>query len=870
MTEMATPFHETERRQEEMATHGAREAAGTPRGCTGRIGYLAKMFPRISETFILNEVLALRRHGVPLRIYSVLAPTRDARVHPEARDLMDEVYVLPEPSWSAMPDFLAALAGCLWRRPYAVGKRLWHFLCRPGNRTFKRLFHAVHLAQRMHLDRVAHLHAAWAHTPASIARIAARLNGIPWSMGAHAKDIHLSHLESVRKKLQSARYTLTCTRTNCELLDDIGKPTEELPAPSVELFYHGVDTDYFQVAHEQAGEPARPTSCPPMILSVGRLVPKKGFDLLIEAAALLRQRGSDFRIEIVGAGDLRRGLEKQIFEAGLEDRVTLRGLLTRNEVREAYARADCVVLASRIAGDGDRDGIPNTLVEAMGCGLPVVATQLPGIAELVVHGKTGLLVPPEDPTALADALERMLHDPALRHRMGHNGRHRVVHEFDADNWGRLVVERLRRSLGIEKVLYLSADRGVPVQGSKGASVHLRSVTKALHALGVDTCILTTRRGPEDGPKPSGSVLEIRTEGRLARAATRIDQWMRGNNVIERELLRLFDNFSLYRAGLAQGRAWHADLLYERYSLTAFAGGRIARRLGIPHIIEVNAPLAHEEKVFRQLRFKRFTNWAEGWILRRADRVVVVSQALSDHVRRLGVRPEKILVLPNGVDPELFHPGRDGVAKRRCLGLDGNFVVGFSGSLKSWHGLDYLLRAFAGLVVHVPKARLLLIGDGPGRETLHRLAENLGIADRTHFTGAIPHEEVGAYLASCDALTAPYGPMENFYFSPLKVVEYLATGRPVVVSAIGPLAQTLDTSKGAVLVPPGNVDALRDALTTLALDGRQREKLARAAVCYKPWMWHDVLRCVLEAGEALRREYWGWEEKGKSLYHVLTR
>ncbi len=625
-------------------------------GRTGHVGYVAKMFPRISETFILNEVLALRRHGIPLRLYSLMPPTRDARTHPEAQALLPEVTVLPQPGWPALWGFLGDLGFCLKGAPGATLRELLRFLCRPVRRRYRRLFRAVSLGARLRRDRVAHLHAAWAHTPASVARIAARLTGIPWSMAGHAKDIHLSRPSSLAKKLGSARFTLACTEAHRALLQEIGAPEEhDLPRPSILLNYHGVDLDYFSPAEDSPAEET-PT---PLIVSVGRLIPKKGFDLLIGAAAALRDRGVAFRMEIIGEGRLRQALRERIRFFGLQRSVTLRGMLVKNEVREAYRRAACVVLASRIAPNGDRDGIPNTLAEAMACGLPVVATRLPSIEELVQDGETGLLVPPENMRALADALETVLRDRGVRRRLGEQARRHVSEMFRAESWTARVAERLETSRGIEKVLYLSADRGVPVQGSKGASVHVRSVVKALGQLGVRSLVLTTRRGPEEGPAAAAPLVETGARGRWKTLAARLSGWVRGGPVLERELLRLFDNVFMYREARRQARAWHPDLVYERYSLTAVAGALVARRLSLPFFLEVNAPLADEETRFRGLRLARLTHGLERWVFRRADRVIVVSQPLAQHARALGVRPERIVVLPNAVDPELFHPARDG-------------------------------------------------------------------------------------------------------------------------------------------------------------------------------------------------------------------
>lgn len=826
-------------------------------GRDGRLGYLAKMFPRISETFILKEVLALREHGIGVQIYSLMPPTRDRRMHPEAARLLDEVEVLPEPGRPYFRQFIADYLGALRRRPRATLRETLRVLLRPRQRTFRRLSRAVALAARLRRDRISHLHAAWAHTPASVARISARLTGIPWAMAGHAKDIHLSRRSSLRKKLHAARYTLTCTAANVSLLTDIaGPPQGGTPPPEIALYYHGVNTERFSPAQDAGGGDA---GGPALIVSVGRLVPKKGFDFLLQAAAMLRQQGLDFRLEIIGEGELRAALESQARELGISDIVELRGMLVQDDVRAAYARASCMTLASRITARGDRDGIPNTLAEAMACGVPVVATSLASIQELITDEETGLLVPPQDAVALAEALRRLLTDADLRRRLGRAGRQAVVGRFDAATWEARTAARLKRSLAIEKVLYLSADRGVPVCGSKGASVHVRSVVHALRGLGVGVRIVTTRRGPAIGAGVAAPLIQTGIHGKRKERVEKLARRLRGGPPLERALLRLIDNFLVYPETLRQARAWHPDLIYERYALTAVAGSLIARRLKIPHILEVNAPLAAEENRYRDLRLGGLARAAERWILRRADRVVVVSEALARFARQQGVAAERILVLPNAIDPCLFHPKRDGHRVRESLQLGGDFLIGFSGTLKPWHGVAHLLRALAGTRTTAPRLKLLVIGDGPEREPLAGLARELGIADRVTFAGAVRHERVGEYVAACDVLTAPYGPLEDHWFSPLKVGEYLALGRPVIASAIGQVGETLGEAQGVVLVPPGDEQSLAAAITELAEDPARCEALARAAATATAWTWTALARRILSAAEEARQQIWKWDD-----------
>ena len=495
-------------------------------GAGGQIGYLAKMFPRISETFILREILALKRNGIPVRIYSLLPPIRDARAHPEAMALMPEVDYLPSPGWAARGEFLRALGAGFAARPWLTSWEILRVLAAPNRRRLRRLFRALILAERLRRDGVAHLHAAWAHTPASVAWIAARLTGIPWSMGGHAKDLYLSRASSLAKKVSAARFTTVCTRAGHEYLRSLVAAQKDLPRPEIQLHHHGVDTEYFTPA-PPAGVESSQAGAAPMILSAGRLVPKKGFDILLEAAGILRDRGLAFRLEIVGAGPLRDALKAQIRALALEDRVVLKGMLVMEEMREAYRRATCMVLASRVGADGDRDGIPNTLAEAMACGLPVIASKMPSIAELITEGETGVLVPPEDPKALAESLAALLGDPGRMARLGQAGLRRVRENFSAEVWGDAIASRFATLQGVERILYLSADRGVPVRGFKGASVHVRSMVKAFRRLGAEVLILSARRGPKDGPAPLAPLVERSSSERSKRFASRIAGILRG-------------------------------------------------------------------------------------------------------------------------------------------------------------------------------------------------------------------------------------------------------------------------------------------------------------------------------------------------------
>ena len=381
------------------------------------IGVVVKGWPRLSETFIAQELRALEQRGLRLRLYSLRHPT-DRKVHALNRAVAAPVTYLPEYLWR---EPLRVWRGWLTARRlpgYDVAHRTWLRDLRrdPTPNRIRRFGQALVLAAERD-PAVAHFYAHFLHTPASVARYAALMTGLPWSVSAHAKDIWTTPEWEKREKLDEAAWAVTCTRAGAEHLD-------ALAPGKVSLVYHGLDAARFPPA------PARPardgTSEPVRILSVGRAVPKKGYADLVAALALL-PGDLNWRFEHIGGGPLLGALKQQA--APLGDKVAWRGAQAEDAVRAAYREADLFVLASRISDDGDRDGLPNVLMEALSQGCPVIATAVSAIPELVADGVTGALVQPNDRAALAAAIARLARDPALRARLAAAGEARVRRDF---------------------------------------------------------------------------------------------------------------------------------------------------------------------------------------------------------------------------------------------------------------------------------------------------------------------------------------------------------------------------------------------------------------------------------------------------------
>src|SRR5215469_4950898 len=370
------------------------------------VGMVVKRWPRLSETFVLNEILGLERAGLRLRIYALMDPHEPA-TQAEINEVQAPVSYLRTGTRADLRILLGAQLALLRSAPCRYLRTLCYVLARRRHwSTFLHLFEAARLVALLRKHGVSHVHAQFAHGPTSVAHFASLLGDITFSFTGHAKDIYLSPPDLLAVKIAAARFVTTCTAHNVAYLRELAVPADHA---KIHLVYHGVATERFcpDPASKDLGESAE-TATPIRMIAVGRLVEKKGYSYLIHACALLRQRGCCYTLAIYGSGPQRDELARLIDAFGLGEVVRLHGTRTQEELITLYREADLFVLSPQILADGDRDGIPNVLMEAMSVGLPVVATNVSGIPELIEHDRSGLLVPPCDEVALADALERLL------------------------------------------------------------------------------------------------------------------------------------------------------------------------------------------------------------------------------------------------------------------------------------------------------------------------------------------------------------------------------------------------------------------------------------------------------------------------------
>jgi len=378
------------------------------------IGYVLSQFPVLSQTFVLDELLELEAQGVPLHIFS-LAPRTDTLLHEDFGKLKTAVHYLP-----GRVDRLLGRHAALARTTPVAYRRALARAARSGLSSLWRFVQAGYLANEARRLRVTHFHAHFAHHPALVAMLASELNGVPYSFTAYAMDLFRKRVNRtlLARKLASARFVATVSEYNMRFLAEI----EPAARDRVHLIRTGIDMQRFL--------PGPAPDLPFRILCVARLVEKKGVGTLVEACRLLRDRHRAVQCEIIGEGVLRGRLEAQIREANLEDRVHLLGAATQAVVRAHYGRAHLFVLPCQVAANGDADGLPVSLTEALSAGLPVISTPVTGIPEVLRDGENGLLVPSGDAAALAGAIEQVLDDEALYRRLAANARPSVAAHFD--------------------------------------------------------------------------------------------------------------------------------------------------------------------------------------------------------------------------------------------------------------------------------------------------------------------------------------------------------------------------------------------------------------------------------------------------------
>ena len=796
-----------------------------------RTAYVVKVYPRFSETFIVTELLAREAAGETLEIFA-LRPTTDTRFHPEIARVQAPVTFIPKPARIA--EGWALFAGAAEVIP-GFADRYARLLPELVTYDAAEVHQAVDVACRAVAHGITHLHAHFASLAGRTAELAALLAGIDYSVTTHAKDIFHGSVQPERlgRTIARSHHTVAISRYNQQYLRDRFPDCAE----KIHLVHNGLELARFPYR-----PPARFTGDRPLrVAAVGRMVEKKGFFDLIRAVAGLTGRGVAVQVRIAGDGELFERVRAAIAIAGADRQITLLGARTQQEVRELLDWADVFAAPSVVGADGNVDGLPTVLLEAMASGVPCVASTVTGIPEAVEDGVSGFLHEPGDVAGLADALERMA-DPDLdRCALADAARRCIEERFDSRDQARRLaaleadastapvrgaeatagpdsVPSLPTDLAGMRLAYVCVDPGIPVFGTKGASVHVQEVVREFLRRGAEVMIFAARTGT-DRPADLDEVSVVHSPVTAADTAAR--------ETAQQELSRHFA-FEIAAGGF--------DLVYERYSLFSTALARLAPA-GIPGILEVNAPLIDEQRTHRELVAQDTAHDVLREQVGAAARTVAVSEPVAEWVRHHCGDPA-VTVVPNGVNTQRIRPGAGSPEGQRP-------VVAFVGTLKPWHGVETLLRA---RTLARRDWEVRIIGDGPEARNLRDFVRRTGLEEDVAFTGAVTPEQIPGLLAGCDLAAAPYpeAAARDAYFSPLKVYEYLAAGLPVVASEIGQLPRILSDTDSGVLVPPSDPRALAEALDGLADDtaGRQRMACNARALAESRHSWAGVVDTVL--------------------------
>jgi colanic acid/amylovoran biosynthesis glycosyltransferase len=414
-----------------------------------RVAFVVKRYPRYSETFVVREILAHEQAGLDVEIFA-LRPPNDRHFQDLISRVRAPVNYLYLPAEGLIAEELASAmltASCFWKTLAEAGAALpgfWASLEAAQGEEPRHVYQAVQLAREVKAKDIGHLHAPFASDATSVARLASRFAQIPYSFTARAKDIFHQNVrsEDLRRKLCDASAVITVSDYHLEYL----RATYGPAAAHVQRIYNGLDLEEYSYQSPQERGP--------IVLAVGRFVEKKGFSDLVDACALLSNRGKLFQCRLIGTGLLKDQIKAHAQQLGLGNQIEILGPRPQSEVIKEIRNAAVLAAPCVIAQDGDRDGLPNVIQEALALGTPVVSTDVTGIPDVIRNGQTGLLVPQRNPAALADAIERLLTNPALRVRLASNGRRLIEKEFDirqnTERRRRLFLEAARPHWQVEK------------------------------------------------------------------------------------------------------------------------------------------------------------------------------------------------------------------------------------------------------------------------------------------------------------------------------------------------------------------------------------------------------------------------------------
>lgn len=729
-----------------------------------KVAYILSMFPCWSETFILREMVELQRRGVDLTILS-LKPCNESLMQPDAEAIVKQGRVVVIP-WKSALWHLLLLA---LRHPIRFATLLVQF-----TRTYRGSFSsylksiasmALGAAFIPELRRrgIDHVHAPWGTYPSTAALVCSRMAGFRFSFTTRAHDLFLED-HGLELKFRDAAFAQTITEYNRRLIYQ----RYPLIAPdTLHVIHSALYPEVFDIE--------RKPSSPPMLMSVGRMVEMKGFADLIDACGILRDRGIEFQCRIIGEGPLKESLARQIDRLGLSTRVALLPPVAQGEIRRLLGEATCFVLPCVTASDGDQDGIPNVLTEALAARVPAVSCPTSGVPELIEDGVSGLLVPQHDPAALADAICRLLSDGELRRRVALAGRAKVEAEFSISKNAARLGELMAGAARAPRRVALIIDE----LETGGAQRQVLELARGLRDLHVSVQVIYFRA---ENAEMLGEFTAAGVQPLLVRKQRSIDPGF---------AWRLWRTLVALRPDVVQTYTATADLWGR--------GAALAAR--VPMIVSAarTDTMSPAMKVFDPFT-DAFTANSE------AVRRSVVDQR--------GVAPQDITVIPNGIATARFQ--RSDAPANEVL------VAGTVARLDEQKNLACLLRAAAVLRERGRRVRIEIVGDGPLREELHGQAAALGVTDTVVFHGA--RRDVDALMRSWDAAILPswHEGLSNF------LMEAMAARLPIAASDIPANRELLQDGRVGRLFAPAQPEALADILAEFDSDRERATALGASA------------------------------------------
>ena len=807
-----------------------------------KLAYFANYFPSLTETFIYREVIELARRGIGVSVYSLRKPPLSS-ISLESLPLSSAThYLLPVAVSCLIRAHLRFFLGRPLRYAAALLKMVAGSHVRQADR-IRSLMHfgeGVVLADRVRADGITHIHAHFASQSASVARVVHLLTGIPYSFTGHAHDVWSDRL-LLPEKLKEASFAVTCSdMARRSLLAAAGRDASS----KVHLVYHGLDVDNFPYGASREGRERN------LVLSIGRLTAIKGFPDLISACALLRDRGTPVRCVILGEGEERGKLEELIESNGLSGQVLLAGAMRQEEVRAYYRRACVFALPCADSADGNRDGIPNVLMEAMASGLPVITTTNSGQAELIRHGVHGLLVPPHAPDELASAIVRVCEDEILWKRLAAAARTRIVEDFDNRRTIEPLVRLFQRHVFSDKTRLTApvSREDKPATGMRGAArphpmkkvlVFVQDVPgrggsrfakfiRHLPRFGYEPIVITAKVGRNGAGKaaeqPGGGARIYRTWF-LRKSPFRVFSKFFNSWSLTVYFESLFFIPDLFVTWLPSAlRKGYSLIRKERIEMVITSSppeslhmiGLLLKRLtGIKWIADFQDLWTTKEIVYRPPTrlHDRIVKRLERMVYERSDRLIANTRGNGRvYEDRFGLDAKKIAVIPNGYDEA------EKVTDRREARGDtpGELVIGYMGYFdkEGFPWQEFLLSMKR--VNSALGARLRLHIAGHVSRSARLFIRKHDLEGQVVRFGDLPHAEAFQLIGKSDLLLVlMYETPYSKAIVPHKLYYYLAMSKPVLAVAEGAgevadIIRSTDTGRTVSASRPGGVEqALRE-------------------------------------------------------------